>query len=169
MPFEVGFYRPPKVEKSFTVGERKEEASLNNLPDEFRNLLDGPVTAVLTTLGKSGKPQMSPVWILHDGDHIYINVAKGRAKDKNMRARPDIGLVLMNPENPYHWMSINARVEEVLEETDSERRHLAVETLDDASELYINTRPYPLRDPAGGEIRVLFKIKPEKVLLFGSP
>jgi len=33
---------------------------------------------------------------------------------------------------------------------------------------YINTTPYPLRDPRG-EVRVLFKIEPTYVMTFGPP
>jgi hypothetical protein len=106
----------------------------------------------------SGRIQLTPVWCNHDGTHVNLNSVKGRVKDRNMRERPDIALLLLNPENPYHWMSINGRVVDIVDEDDPARGHLATENIDDLAELYVNQRPYPFRDPKGGEIRVLYKL-----------
>jgi hypothetical protein len=59
----------------------------------------------------------------------------------------------MNPENPYHWLTVYGRVVEVVDEYDPERGHLATESIDDLAEKYLGQRPYPFRDE--GEIRVL--------------
>lgn len=42
---------------------------------------------------------------------------KGRLKDRNLRARPEVTLLLVNPENAYHWMEIYGRVVEIVDET----------------------------------------------------
>ena len=40
--------------------------------------------------------------------------------------------------------------------------------VDEMAKRYINTTPYPLRDPKGEE-RVLFKVRPTYVMTFGPP
>ena len=168
MGLEIGSVIKAGNENAFQVGERKKNATLADIPDSHRSLLDGPIVASLTTLTPKGGAQVSPVWRSHDGTHININSARGRVKDKNMRARADVALLLLNPKNPYHWTSINGRVVEVIDEDDPQRGHLATENIDDPAELYVERRPYPFRDPKG-EVRVLYKIEPTRILTFGTP
>ena len=74
--------------------------------------------------------------------------------------------MLLNPQNPYHWLTVYGRVVEVIEENDPERGHLATENIDDLAAKYLGERPYPLRDPAG-EIRVRYAVEPRRVVTFG--
>ena len=168
MSLDIGSVITPGNENAFTVGERRKNVTLADLPDSHRPLLEGPITAVMGTMTASGRIQLTPVWCNHDGTHVNLNSVKGRVKDRNMRERPDIALLLLNPENPYHWMSINGRVVDVVDEDDSARGYLATENIDDLAELYVNQRPYPFRDPKRGETRVLYKLEPTHILTFGS-
>ena len=43
-----------------------------------------------------GSPQVTPVWFNVDADHVLINSAEDRVKDRNIRARPDIALVIVD-------------------------------------------------------------------------
>ncbi len=72
--------------------------------------------------------------------------------------------MLMNPNNPYHFMTIDGVVEEIIEEDDPENGHFATENVD--AQKYLGTSPYPLRNPKG-EVRVLYKVRPTKILTFG--
>jgi PPOX class probable F420-dependent enzyme len=131
-------------------------------------MLEKNVTATLATIKPNGLPQLTPVWLAHDGRYILLNTKKGRLKDRNMRARPDVAILCVNPENPYHWVAINGRVVETIEETDPARGRQATENIDELARRYINTTPYPLRDPKG-EVRVLVKVQPTSVMTFGPP
>lgn len=164
---EIGAAIPPGSEGSFSVGQRS-QGTLADIPESHQMLLKGAITATLATQNASGTLQVSPVWVGSDDTHILLNSAKGRLKDKNMRARPNVSLLFMNPENPYHWMSVQGVVEEVIDESDPENGHLATENIDDAAELYVNQRPYPFRDPRGNEERVLYRVRPTRVQVFGS-
>jgi hypothetical protein len=73
----------------------------------------------------------------------------------------------VNPENPYHWVTIYGEVDEVVEESDPERGHLATESIDSLAELYVDQRPYPFR--VEGEMRVLAYVRPEQIVTFGAP
>ncbi|MFQ5915717.1 MAG: PPOX class F420-dependent oxidoreductase [Nitrospinota bacterium] len=154
-------------DKAFTIGDRTNVAGLNELADSYRQLLEGGVTATLATVSANGLPQLTPVWVNHDGTHVNLNSVRGRLKDRNLRARPDVSLMLVNPENPYHWMTINGRVEEIIDEDDPTKGTLATQNVDDLAELYLGKHPYPFRDPKG-EIRVLYKVRPAQILTFGG-
>lgn len=158
----------PGQERAFTVGEQKKGQSLNDLDPIYLQLLDTAVTASLATMSKSGRPQLTPVWVNHDGTYVNLNSVRGRLKDRNLRARPDVTIMLMNPQNPYHWMTIWGTVEQIIDEDDPEQGHLATENIDALALAYLNTTPYPLRDPKG-EIRVLYKVRPTRIQTFGTP
>jgi PPOX class probable F420-dependent enzyme len=166
MSLKIGSVITAGKKNAFQVDERKKNATLADIPESHRPLLDGPIVASLATITPKGRAQLSPVWCDHDGTHINLNSAKGRVKDKNMRERPEVALLLLNPEDPYHWMSINGRIVDVIDEDDPERGHLATQNIDDLADLYVDRRPYPFRDP-DGEVRVLYKIEPTRILTFG--
>jgi PPOX class probable F420-dependent enzyme len=156
----------PGSANAFEVGKRGQISSIAELPDVHRSLLEKPVTGALATINASGLPHLTPVWVSHDGTHILVNTKKGRLKERNLRARKQASLLCVNPQNPYHWITLQARVEEIIEETDPRKGQEAARHIDDMAERYLGVRPYPLRDPAG-EVRVLFKLRPTYVMTFG--
>jgi PPOX class probable F420-dependent enzyme len=105
-----------------------------------------------------GAPQVTPVWFDYDGRHIIINTAKGRVKDRNMRANPRVALSIMDPTNPYRYLEIRGKVAEVTEQG-------ADAHIDKQAKKYLNVDKYPYRQP--GEVRVLFKIAPERTSSMG--
>lgn len=157
----------PGNEKAFTVGTRTPANNLNDLHPFYRSLLENPVTAAVVTVNADGSPQLTPCWCNHDGTYINLNSVRGRLKDRNIRERPSVTLMLMNPENPYHWITIVGSVEQVIEEDDPEKGHLATESIDTLAKKYLGVTPYPLRDPQG-EVRVLYKVRPTQILTFGA-
>lgn len=166
MSFEIADVITPGHEQAFTIGERTAGASLRDLPAVHLALLDEPVTAAVATINADGTAQLTPNWVNHDGTYIYLNSVRGRLKDRNYRARPQVTVMLMNPKNPYHWITIYGTIEQIIEEDDPVQGHLATESIDDLSESYLGARPYPLRD-AAGEIRVLYKVRPTRIITFG--
>ena len=124
------------------------------IPDSHLDLLQGPVYVQLASYMKSGAIQVNPVWCSYDGTHVCVNSAKGRTKDRNMRANPNVTVFAMDPDNPYRWLEVRGLVDEITEEG-------ADEHIDDLSELYMNKRPYAFRQE--GEVRVTYKIMPQRV------
>ena len=166
MTVEIADIITPGHEGAFKVGTRDPRPSLRELPEVHRRLFEDPVTACLATITPSGHAQLTPVWVNTDGDHLFLNSTAGRVKDRNLRARPDVTLMLLNPKNPYHWLTVYGRVVDVIDENDPERGHLATENIDDLAAKYLDQRPYPLRDPAG-EVRVRYAVEPRRVVTFG--
>ncbi|MBA4380140.1 MAG: PPOX class F420-dependent oxidoreductase [Anaerolinea sp.] len=108
----------------------------------------------LATLMADGSPQVTPVWFNTDGEYILVNSAKGRVKDRNMRARPTVALCIADPANPYRYLQIHGKVIEFT--TEGADAHI-----DALAFKYQGVPKYPYRQP--GEIRVIYKIQAEKV------
>ena len=168
MPIQTADVIMPGNENAFEVGKRGEISSIAALDPSYRWMLEKNVTATLATIKPNGLPQLTPIWVAHDGTNILVNTKKGRLKERNMRQRPDVSILCVNPQNPYHWVTLSGRVVEIIEETEPRKGREATETVDELSRRYINTTPYPLRDPKG-EVRVLFKVRPTYVMTFGPP
>jgi PPOX class probable F420-dependent enzyme len=131
----------------FTVGSREEKGSLEDLDPVYRQLLDEPVTAVIAVMGGDGRPWLTPVWFNYAGDKVLLNLAEHRRKTGWVRRNPQVTMLLMNPKNAYHWVSIKATVEREVHEDDPVEGHRATETIDQAWTKYTgNPPPYGLRD-----------------------
>jgi hypothetical protein len=140
----------PGNENAFETGRRGQISSIAELDESYRWLLEKNVTATLATIKRNGLPQLTPIWVAHDGVNILVTI------------------LCVNPANPYHWMAINGKVVEMIEETDPAKGREATDNVNELAQRYINTTPYPLRDPRG-EVRVLFKVRPTYVMTFGPP
>jgi PPOX class probable F420-dependent enzyme len=124
------------------------------IPHAYRDLFSKPAFAHLVTLMPDGSPQVTPVWVdLQDGT-IVINTAKGRLKDRNMRRDPRVALEISDPANPYRYIQIRGRVADITEQG-------ADVHIDRMTKKYLNKDTYPFRQP--GEVRVLYKIRPDHV------
>ena len=123
------------------------------IPDKFRDLFQKRAFANLATLMPDGRPQVTPVWVDYDGSRILVNTAKGRVKDKNMRRDPRVSVAISDPDNPYRYVEVRGKVSEVTENG-------ADAHIDKMAKKYLDKDKYPFRKP--GEVRVIFKITPEK-------
>lgn len=166
---EIGTVTPPGQTGSFAVGNRETGRSLNDLPASHRALLDEPVTAAMACLNGNGTIHISPVWVSRDDTTILLNSVRGRQKDRNLRLRHQVSLLFINPTDAYHWMSVQGEVIETIDEDDPEQGITVTASIDEMSQAYLGLATYPLRDPAGGEVRSLYRVQPNRVQLFGSP
>ncbi len=130
------------------------------IPESHLDLLQEAVYVQLASHMDNGVIQVNPVWCSYDGTRIWVNSAKGRVKDRNMRANPNVTVFAMDPKNPYRWLEVRGLVDEITEEG-------ADDHIDDLAELYVNQRPYPFRQE--GEVRVIYKILPSRVQAFAKP
>ena len=128
------------------------------VPEKYSDLFKKKAFANLGTLMKDGSPQVTPVWFDYDGKHLRINSALGRVKDKNIRRDPRVSVSLQDPQNPYRYVEIRGRVVDITETG-------ADDHINKLSQKYLGKPVYPFRQP--GEVRVLYKIEPEKVSSMG--
>ena len=108
----------------------------------------------LATNMPDGSPQVSPVWVDLEGDQIVVNSAKGRLKDRNIRANPHVALSVTDPDNPYRAVMVRGKVVKITEEG-------ADAHIDKMAKKYLGLDKYPNRGP--GEVRVLYYIEPERI------
>jgi PPOX class probable F420-dependent enzyme len=80
------------------------------IPASHRDLLDGQF-ATLATIGLDGRPQLSEVWFLAEGDTIGISLNTSRQKTKNLMANPAANLFLLDLANPYRYLEIRGDAE----------------------------------------------------------
>ena len=125
---------------------------MKNIPDSYQKLISDRLKtfAFLATVMPDCSPQVTPVWFNTDDEHILINTMQGRVKDKNMRARPQVSLAIMNPADPYHYLQIRGKVVEYT--TEGAEEHINTLSLKYTGEPWTVESPHP---------RVIFKILPE--------
>ena len=127
------------------------------IPESAKRLLDEPQLAHFVTLMKDGSPQVTPVWVTHDGSHVIVNTAEGRQKPRNLRRDPRVAVSVVDRENPFRYVLVRGRVSEII---GGEEAWQSIEAL---SQKY-NGRAYPRRE---GEERLMIKIDPEHVTFRG--
>lgn len=128
------------------------------IPESCRDLFEKKAFATLATISADGTPQVTPVWVDFDGTHIRFNTARGRVKERNLGRNPAVALAIMDPDNPYRYVQIKGRIAEVTESG-------ADAHIDSLAKKYLGQDTYPYRRP--GEVRVTFKIRPERVQTMG--
>jgi len=128
------------------------------IPDNFLDLFQKKAFASLATLMPDGSPQVTPVWVDYDGNHVIINSARGRQKDKNMQRNAKVALSILDPDNPYRYLEIRGKVDAITEQG-------ADAHIDKMAKKYMGKDTYPYRNPA--EKRVIFKILPTRMSQMG--
>jgi PPOX class probable F420-dependent enzyme len=127
---------------------------MNEALTKYRDILDKKAFAHLSTVGRDGTPQVTPVWVDFDGTHVRFNTARGRVKEGNLQRNPKVALAVQDPDNPYRYVQIRGRVAEMTEQG-------ADAHIDALAKKYIGKDRYPWRRP--GEVRVTVKVVPERV------
>jgi PPOX class probable F420-dependent enzyme len=81
-------------------------------PEKYLDLFKPETKAflILATVMPDGSPQVTPVWFDYDGEHILINTNEGRIKDRNMKERSKVAMVIQDPADPYRYLQIRGEV-----------------------------------------------------------
>lgn len=84
------------------------------IPESFHDLLESRAFAFVSTLGKSGEPQVNPIWFLWDGANIRFGLLDGRQKLLNLTRDNRIAIAIANPADPYRYLEVRGRVVEIV-------------------------------------------------------
>ena len=124
---------------------------MKNFPTEYLDLLKDDTKAYLflATEMADGSPQVTPIWFNSDDEYILINTNEGRVKDKNMKARPKVAMVIQDPNDPYRYLQIRGEIAEHTTQTADE--HI------NALSLKYDGKPWKYRE---GQKRIIYKVKP---------
>ena len=88
---------------------------------------------------------------------MWFNTSIGRAKERHLRKNPNVSVMVVDPANAYHWVSVSGTAELRTEGGDAGIDHL--------SNKFIG-KDYPYRQP--GEVRVTVRVPSERVEATGS-
>jgi PPOX class probable F420-dependent enzyme len=80
------------------------------IPASHSDLLDAQV-ATLGTVGPDGRPQLSEIWFIADGDTVSLSLNTARQKTKNLQANPAATLLILDLANPYRYLEIRGDAE----------------------------------------------------------
>ena len=114
-------------------------------------LLNEPQIANVATVMADGSPQVTPVWIDTDGEHVFFNTAKGRVKHRNLERNPKVAISVVDKNDPYRLVVLRGSVEFVEDGADAH--------IDQLAKKYLGADTYPWRKD--DEQRVIVKVTPE--------
>ncbi|HMD93130.1 MAG TPA: PPOX class F420-dependent oxidoreductase [Trebonia sp.] len=127
---------------------------MTTIPDSHRDLLEQQV-AVLGTIGASGRPQLSGVWFLTEGDTVKVSLNTARQKVKNLQANPKVSLLIFG-ESPYRYLELRGDAEITPDDDYSFADKVGAKYGAD-----LRTRDNP------GDKRVVVTIRPTRVVAWG--
>jgi PPOX class probable F420-dependent enzyme len=123
------------------------------LKTEHEQFLGNPYVGVVTTLRRDGKPHSTVVWVDVEDSTVSFNTAVGRAKERHLRENPSVSLTVVDPSDPYRWVSVTGEAELTTDGADAQINRLAKK--------YLGKDEYPFRQP--DEQRVKVRIRPARV------
>jgi PPOX class probable F420-dependent enzyme len=126
------------------------------LSDGDIEVLTGPNYVTFVTLSLDGSPHATVTWVDAAGGHVLVNTAKGRVKDRNVRADPRVAISAMRSGDAYDWISIMGTVVDI-EEGERAERHV-----DELSYRYDGTG-YAYKP---GQVREILTIRPERIIRY---
>lgn len=124
------------------------------IPDDFRDLLERPLLVALATVQASGPPQVTPVWADWEDGYVRINTSVGQQKYRNLVARPEATLLILDPDDEARYLEMRCRVARFT--TDDGDR-----IIDKLASDYFGVDTYPFRKES--EIRVTFYLEPIRI------
>lgn len=127
---------------------------MGSIPETFEPLFRSKAYGVLATILPDGNPHLTVVWVDYDGDNILINTDKNRMKTRNIQRDPTVGLLVIDPDDPFRYISIQGEVTEITEEG-------AIEHINSLGKRYKEVDGWSERYD-DDIIRVILKITPEK-------
>ncbi len=130
---------------------------MTTFPESHQDLLQAEV-ATLATIGPDGFPQVTALWFLFDDDTLKLSLNTSRQKVKNLQARPECTLFILDPANPYRTLEVRAHAE-ITPDTDyAFAKKLGAKY--GGADLSANDGP--------GETRVVVSLQPVKVNTWGT-
>jgi len=126
------------------------------IPDSHKDLLNAQI-AVLGTIGASGRPQLSAVWFLADGDTVKVSLNDSRQKLKNLLANPHVSLLIFDPASQYRYLELRGDAEITPDPDYAFAEQVGAKY--GGADLREHDKP--------GDVRMVVTIKPARVVVWG--
>lgn len=130
----------------------------NPIPASHLDILHKKGFGHIATIGPDGAPQSSPVWFDFDGEHVLFGLTTTRQKYRNLTARPELAISIIDPDNPYRYIEIRGHVASI----DDDPEFAFINSM---SKKYIDQDVYPFAQ--SGEHRVRVMVHPHHVSVMG--
>lgn len=127
------------------------------LPDSVLDLFERPLLCTLCTVNARGEPHAVPVWCDFDGTHVRVNAPANTKKVRDMRGNNHVAVLLMDPQQAYHWVEIRGHIVEERDESHGARDHI-----NSLSKKYTGNPVYQGYGTSGID-RIMFLVEPDKV------
>lgn len=122
----------------------------SSIPGGLEDLFKEPALAHVSYVNGNGQIVSWPMWVDYDGEHMLISSPVGSRKGRSFRDRAQVGISIVSPTNPWHWLSVSGRVVDIRPDED-------LGFIDRMSQKYLGS-DYPLRSP-----REVFTISIDRV------
>lgn len=120
------------------------------LTEAQRRFLDQPFVAVVTTLRPDGSPHNTVVWVEQADGEVSFNTATGRAKVRHLERNPAVALTVLDPSDPYRWVSLSGTAELTREDADDQ--------IDRLAKKYTGQEQFAGRKPTEDRLKVRIRI-----------
>jgi PPOX class probable F420-dependent enzyme len=127
------------------------------LPQSVKKMLEDKAYGHVITFDASGKPQVTMVWLDHDGDDIVFNTAEGRLKPKNLRRDPRVIISVQDRNDPQSYAVFHGKAS--ISEAGADAH------IDKLAKRFLGADKYPFRQP--GEKRLMVRVKPDRIGGYG--
>ena len=127
---------------------------MTTLTDKARALFEGNNFAHVATIEPDGRPQVSPVWIKHDGDDVLFSTTVGRRKHQNISRDPRVTVCVFDQADPYTYVEVRGTA------TMSVEGGRAL--IDEFAKKYRDLDVYPWDGPDA--VRVVVRVTPDKLI-----
>src|SRR5690349_19646071 len=94
------------------------------IPDSANDLFERPVICALSTINPDGQPHTVPVWCDRDGDYVRVNSPDSTKKARNMKQGSKVTVLIVDPNNPFHWIEVQGHIVEIKDERNGARDHI---------------------------------------------
>lgn len=127
------------------------------LTDKLKQLLDSKVFVNVATVQPDGSPQVSPVWVMRDGEDLLISTVRGRRKARNLERDPRVTVLVQPADEPYAYAEIRGSVDMT---TDGGQ-----ELIDALAQKYVGSDYAEFNPSAGQEAeRLVVRVSARKVV-----
>ena len=80
------------------------------IPSSHLDLLETPIPVSLSTVGPTGHPQVTAIWVIVEDGNVVTSLTGVRQKSKNLEARPQATVFVIDPGNPYRTLEVRGDV-----------------------------------------------------------
>jgi PPOX class probable F420-dependent enzyme len=120
-----------------------------------KRIIDKKNFVHIATVMPDGSPQVSPMWVHRDGDHVMISTGVDRQKTRNIKRDPRVALSIADLDSPFPPLQIRGRVIDII------TGDAAVQGFVEVTKKYTGKEPAQLPPAAD---RVVYRIEAHRIV-----